>query len=107
MAALFPELLRLWKGPRVSDRLVIVRQSLSSATVAASSGRAPASQWRYGASLIRLTALLQRYGPTLWRLCRRDPHLLAAAEDKAQLAHWLRPFAVSDNHEGPLLPPAR
>ena len=49
----------------------------------------------YGYYLLRLTALLRRYGPTLWRLCRRDPHLTPLAEGKAQLARWLQPFTNS------------
>ena len=107
MAALFPALLRLWQGPRVSDRLAIVRQILSPATVAASYGMAPTSKRRYGYYPARFKDLLRRYGPTLWRLCRRDPYLLAAAEGKAHLTHWLQPFAASDDHAGPSLSPPR
>jgi hypothetical protein len=83
MMALFPDLLRLWKGPRVSDRLAIVRQILSPAAVAASSGMAPASKQQYGYYPVRLKDLLRRYGPTLWRLCRRDPLLLAGSRGQS------------------------
>jgi hypothetical protein len=103
MPALFPDLLRLWKGPNVRDRLAIVRQSLSSTAVADAYGIAPASKRLYGYYPRRLKDLLRRYGPTLWRLLRQDPQLTALAEGKAQLVHWLQPFAASSGHEGPQL----
>jgi putative nucleotidyltransferase-like protein len=90
---LFPALLRLWQGPRLRDRLTVVRQSLAPAAVAQASGRAPGSKRRYGYALVHLATLLRRYGPTLWRLCRRDPALTAVAEGKVHLARWLQPFA--------------
>jgi len=104
---LLPELFRLWKGPRLRDRLALVRQSLSPAAVAHAYGIAPASKRLYGYYPVRLKDLLRRYGPTLWRLLRQDPQLTALAEGKAQLAHWLQPFAASSNHEGPQLTPTK
>src|SRR5215510_14278797 len=68
---LLPELFRLWKGPRLRDRLALVRQSQSPAAVAHAYGIAPDSK--------------RRYGPTLWRLLRQDPQLTALVEGKAQL----------------------
>jgi hypothetical protein len=104
---LLPELFRLWKGPRLRDRLALVRRILSPAAVANAYGIAPASKRLYGYYPVRLKDLLRRYGATLWRLFCRDPQLLALAERKAQLTHWLQPFAASGNHEGPQLTQAK
>ena len=58
MTALVPALLRLWQGPRVRDRLVMVRQFLSPTAIATSYGITPASKRRYGSYLARLEELL-------------------------------------------------
>jgi hypothetical protein len=80
---------------------------LSPAAVADSYGIAPASKRLYSYYPRRLKDVLRRYGPTLWHLFCRDPRLLALAERKVQLAHWLQPFAASDHHEEPRLPQAK
>jgi hypothetical protein len=92
---LLPELFRLWQGPRLRDRLALVRQSLSPAAVAHAYGIAPASKRLSGYYLRRFKDLLWRYGPTLWRLLRRYSYLTALAEGKAQYTYWLQPFAAS------------
>jgi Uncharacterised nucleotidyltransferase len=104
--ALFPELLRLWKGPRVSDRPAIVVKILSPATIAKAYGISPTSKRRYGYYPVRLKDLLRRYGSTLWRLCCREPQLTGSAEAKWQLAQWLQPFDQRGHDESSRAPQA-
>jgi putative nucleotidyltransferase-like protein len=91
---LFPDLLRLWWGPGVRERAAIVGKLWSPAAVARSSRIPPAFKRRYGHYLARLTDLVRRYGPVLWRLIRHDPALMAQMERKAHLAAWLSPFMI-------------
>jgi hypothetical protein len=89
---LFPALLDLWKGRGVKDRAALVAQLFSRATIAQSYALHPTSKRVYVYYPVRLKDLVRRYGPVLWRLICREPHVTARAEGKLQLAAWLRPF---------------
>jgi hypothetical protein len=82
---LFPDLLRLWRGHGVPDRVAVLRQILTPAVVARRYGVPPTSPSRYGYYPVRLWHLVRLYGQVLWRLVRHDPPSIAQAERKAQL----------------------
>jgi hypothetical protein len=96
---LFPDLLQLWRGHGVADRVAVVRQLLAPAVVARRYGVPPTSPCRYGYYPVRLWHLVHRYEPVLWRLVRHYPPSVAQAERQTHLATWLRPFAT--HHQPP------
>jgi hypothetical protein len=93
---LFPDLLRLWGGTHLTQRVGVVRKVLSPAVLARRYAVAPTNVLRYVYYPRRLWNLLRRYGPLLWRLARCEPILTAQAERKIHLAAWLHPFTIRD-----------
>jgi putative nucleotidyltransferase-like protein len=89
---LFPALLDLWKGRGVRDRAALVAQLFARATIAESYALPPASKRVYVYYPVRFKDLVRRYGPVLWQLLCREPHVTARAEGKFRLAAWLKPF---------------
>jgi putative nucleotidyltransferase-like protein len=100
---LFPDLLRLWGGTHLTQRVGVVRKVLSPAVLARRYAVAPTAVLRYAYYPRRLWNLLLWYGPLFWRLVRSDPMLTAQAERKTNLAAWLHPFTIRDQPARPTL----
>jgi Transglutaminase-like superfamily len=75
-----PDLLRLWRGPGVADRVAVLRRLLAPTVIARRYGVPPTSPRRHGDYPARLWHLARRYGPVLWWLVRHDPPSVARAE---------------------------
>ena len=86
---IFPDLLQLWKGPRLKDRMAVLAKILSPQVIAKYYAVSPASKRMYFYYPARLKHQLIRYGPVLWRLLCRNQQLRALADGKSQLAEWL------------------
>lgn len=97
---IFPDLLQLWQGHRVKDRVAVLMKILSPTVIADYYAIPPASKKRYFYYPVRLKDLLMRYGPVLWRLARRDRQLTGLAHRKSKLGEWLAPFNESSKEKG-------
>jgi hypothetical protein len=96
-----PDLLQLWKGPQITDRTAVLKKILSPAVIAKYYAIPLTSKKMYLYYPLRLTHLVRRYGPMLWRLmCHHQP-LTALAEGHAQLAHWLGPYNKRAHSKNP------
>jgi Uncharacterised nucleotidyltransferase len=99
MSPVFPDLLQLWRGRWLRDRVAVAGKILSPAAVARAYSIPLASRKRYGYYPLRLKDLLVRYGPLLWRLIRHESVLTAQVHRKTQLSAWLSPFHNTTDEE--------
>lgn len=83
--------LKMWKvtGCRERLRVALQRMFLSPEEMAGLYGVKPFSLAMYLRYPYRAWTLLKHHARTLWRLARRDPHLIAAGDQKLAFRAWL------------------